>query len=171
MKIRIQGQCHFFHKVLDAGTTKDSRPNFVMELVWDVGTGQQLHDVDPKQFLSSEDSGKSSDGRRFASHLNNDVILVDLAYQHTRREQLLRQAFARPEPSWHNENAAIAELTDDWYAATFHRACLLKLEPNDARNFDAFHAAYNKLVAGHTLSIPTVSLVVQDALKLPRGMK
>ncbi len=139
------------------------------QLFWDVRTGNALDDGNIEEFSYRGDSDRSPDRRRLTIFSGNDVFLVDLTYKNTPREKGRREALARPKPRWHKEQSLVAEAAKQWYAATFHRAWLLKFNPSDGSAYDDLHEAHRNLLASNSGQAPPVPVIVSEMLQLPRG--
>jgi len=144
-----------------------------VELFWDTETGDQVPSTEFPEF-DAEQNNRFSDGRWLAIPYDNDLGLVnlrliDLHYKQTPREKRFRQIQAQPNPRWHREIAEHAEEQEDWYAATFHRAWLLKLAPAETEAFDQFHKAHERLLESSSGNLPPVAPVVEYALRMERG--
>lgn len=61
------------------------------------------------------------------------------------REQALLQRSARPKPHWHREQAKIAESDENWFAETFHRAWISKVNPLSVVDGQALKSVYENL--------------------------
>jgi hypothetical protein len=150
-----------------------SRDNKGQKLIWDLESGAVLPDGNVEEFPAGNDSSKSSDGRWLAIHSgtfwNNDVLLVDLAYQKTPRELQRRKLLARPKPRWHSKQFQSAQSSKQWYPAVFHAAWSLKLKPSDEALHDDLQEAHRQLLAAHNGQSPPLPAVVKEMLKLPRG--
>ena len=139
--------------------------------IWDAKTGNILS-VD--QWENDEArSNVSIDGKWMVVPLDSNVLLIDQDFKNTPREKAYREAKARFDPHWHSEQAENMERTKHWYAATFHRAWLMKANPNSPDNFDALHEAYDKLAAQYKSENkpldPYLAPIVKKMLELPRG--
>jgi len=91
--------------------------------------------------------------------LGHNVRIVDLQYKKTPREKAFRQRWARPNPAWHQEQLEAAKSRSNWYAATFHEAWLLKINPADGSTYDDLHDAHQKLLAENNRQQPPVAAV------------
>ena len=81
-----------------------------------------------------------------------------------------RKAKAKLEPYYHANLADVAESRKDWFAATFHRALVMKSDPEQALAWDLFHDAHSRCLKdkfGHI----EISPVATDMLRLQRGKK
>jgi hypothetical protein len=110
--------------------------------VWNCENGERLPNeewVRPALLRNT-----SPDGRWLVTSSGNQVLLVDLQYKNTPAEKAFRKYKARLDPRWHREQAALAEATADWYAATFHWAWVMKADPTSEAAYDALHAAHEK---------------------------
>jgi eukaryotic-like serine/threonine-protein kinase len=138
---------------------------------WNLKTGEELTDTQIGSFdaiVEFKQGNVSQDSRWLAIPYDRQVRLVDLAYRRSPKQRELRQIYAAPRIGWHREQAKNNEKDKNWYAATFHRSCLLNFQPNNAWAFDDLHAAYDKLVGSN----PTQTLLgntIQLALIHSRG--
>ena len=164
------------------GTRLLSRGDKGEKLFWDLKSGKVLPVGNVEEFPVGKDSSKSPDGRWFAIPRADDVLLVDLAYEKTPREQQRRKLLARLKPRWHRKQFEAAQLAKQWYAAVFHAAWLLKmstlpaaklwhpnlLKPSDTSLQDDLQEAHRQLMAAHNGQSPPLPAVVSEMLKLPR---
>jgi hypothetical protein len=139
------------------------------QLIWGLKSGAVLPDGNVEEFPAGNDSSKSPDGRWLAVPSGTDVLLVDLAYRKTPREQKRRGALASPKPRWHSEQFQEAQSSKQWYAAVFHAAWLLKLNPSDTALHDDLQEAHRQLQAVHNGQSHPLPALVKEMLKLPRG--
>jgi hypothetical protein len=78
------------------------------------------------------------------------VLLIDLSFKHQPEEQAFRAFQARVDPLWHHTAAELAEETNDWYAATFHWAWLVKASRQQGKADDGgFREATERLAAAY----------------------
>ncbi|TWT81443.1 Serine/threonine-protein kinase PknB [Planctomycetes bacterium CA13] len=147
------------------------------QLVWNVETTKLVEaaEWDPPQEVNLVSPNRRW---RVSSEMNN-VMLVDLEYKNTPQEKAYRATKARFDPGWHREQAKQAVATENWYAATFHFALLIKNDPDQVQFHEDLHSSYQKLVARfeesngneeHDLK-SYLAPVVREALELPRGDK
>ncbi len=102
--------------------------------------------IEGGQWIDSDNSEpRSPDGRWLAVPLNDQVLLVDLEFKNTRKEKAYRELMGKPDPYWHEQQASLAEKSDNGFAKAFHRAWLLKLRPESRADYDSFHAVAAKL--------------------------
>ncbi len=113
------------------------------EIEWDAGTGELLKHG--KAGKEPAPKNLSPDGKYLAIGIVDDVVLVDLEYAKSPREQARRKRSARLKPHRHQEQATAAESREDWYAATFHRAWAVKGKPDSAADREALKADFAKL--------------------------
>lgn len=102
---------------------------------------------------------------------SEDVVLVDLEFKNTKRENAYRAAKA-VDPSWHREQADAYKKPGEAYACLFHHAWLLKNDPdNKELQQDMVFAYLMSKREGHPLFLKEYVLpdVVKDALKLTEG--
>jgi len=110
--------------------------------VWDVASGVEVEDA---PWHEGNTQHVSSDGRWLVTWMHNKVVLVDRAYKNSPRVKAYREFKAGIKPHWHKQEAKAAEAKRDWYAATFHRAWILKAEPEAADNARALRDVFRKL--------------------------
>src|SRR5262249_61119520 len=72
------------------------------------------------------------DGRLLALIEGNHVSLRDLRASPDREELAFREAMARPDPFWHQEQAERCERERQWFAAAFHLGQALQSRPDAA---------------------------------------
>jgi WD40 repeat protein len=172
------------------GTRLLSRGDKGEKLFWDLKSGKVLPVGNVEEFPAGNDSSKSPDGRWFAIPRADDVLLVDLDYEKTPREQQRRKLLARLNPRWHKEQFKEAQSKEQRYAAVFHAAWLLKLstlptaklwhpnllKPSDTSPQDDLQddlqedlqEALRQLMADHNGQSPPLPPVVSEMLKLLR---
>ncbi|MEQ1906207.1 MAG: WD40 repeat domain-containing protein, partial [Pirellulaceae bacterium] len=112
------------------------------KIVWDPQTGDQL-EGEPWQDFDNLDT-VTNDGRWLVTSSGDDVWLVDREYMNQPDEKAFRAFRAKPNPQRHREQAAKAESGKDWYAALFHRAWIMKADPDQAAAHDSLHYAYQQ---------------------------
>ncbi len=141
------------------------------KLVWDVATREKSQDAvwEPPDDASQ----KSPNGRWFVTTELNNVVLVDLDFKGTPDEAARRKAKANFDSFWHQKQAKAATTAENWCAATFHFALLMKNEPVQAACYDDLHSSFQKLKSqfeqqGRDIE-RQLALVVRESLKLPRG--
>ena len=94
----------------------------------------------------SEDSGlESTSSVPQLVSLGKDLMLVDQSYRDAPREKAFRRFKAKLSPSFHANQATIAEQKQDWYAATFHRAWEFKGDPERPGAHYYFKKAFKEL--------------------------
>ncbi|PHS06560.1 MAG: hypothetical protein COA78_14125 [Blastopirellula sp.] len=96
--------------------------------------------------------------------------MIDLEFKNTPREKAYREFKAHSKPLWHAEQAEIAEQNENWFAATFHRAWVLKAEPETKDGPQLLQTAYEKLKAEYAEQdkelTPYLNPVVREMLAL-----
>ncbi|MCP4171840.1 MAG: protein kinase [Fuerstiella sp.] len=112
-------------------------------LIWDVSTDS------PVQVSSSVTSGwtrhTSSDGRWLAIPDGNKVRLVDQTFKKHPAERAFCRFRAKHDAGWHVDRAEQAEVEEDWYAATFHRAWQVRITPESRTAIRRLRDDYGKL--------------------------
>jgi WD40 repeat protein/serine/threonine protein kinase len=141
------------------------------QLIWDLISGAILPDGNVEEFSARNDFNKSRDGRWHALSFADDVLLVDLAYKQTPRERQRRKLLASPKPRWHRKQFQSAQSAKQWYAAVFHGAWLLKLQPSDVSLRAGLQEAHRNLLAAHNGQSPPLPAVVNEMFKQLRGSK
>ena len=114
------------------------------KLVWDVATRSVIEDAqwDPP----SDPVQVSPDGRWLVASQFDKVVVVDQQFKNSPDEKIYRAHKASFDTWWHQVQANQAVTKEDWYAAAFHFALLVK-HASDPSNFrDDLQAAYQKLV-------------------------
>ncbi len=143
------------------------------KLVWNVATRKMIPGATWKP--TDVSSQISPDYRWFLTTESNNVVLVDLEFKNTPDETAYRKTSATFDPYWHQEQAAAATKAENWYAATFHYAWLLKNDPDQTTYFDNLHSSFHELGSQFKqkeLDIePHLKTFVKESLKLPRGNK
>lgn len=143
------------------------------KLFWDLATKTRVADADWDP--PSEHAHVSPDGRWLINSDRNILVLVDLDYKNTLREKHYRAAKARFDSAWHLKQAMKFIKAENWYAAVFHYALLMKNDPDQASYYDGLHASFQKLklqFEQKELDIePHLRMNIQESLKLSRGNK
>ena len=102
---------------------------------WDINTGETVsvpnwpHDsLDPQY--------RSSDGRWLLTPVGSHVRVADASNSNGKELQTSYQAKTAPSALWHSQQAEKFEKKSNWFAAAFHRAWQLKVDPSskNARN-------------------------------------
>ena len=80
---------------------------------------------------------------------------------------------ARFDPTWHQEQATAVTTAQNWYAAAFHFALLVKNDPEQTAYYDALQSAFHELQAqfeqqGRDIE-PHLLTVVKESLNLSPG--
>jgi hypothetical protein len=96
-----------------------------MTLVWDTATGEQVKESPPTTIL---DGPMSPDGTLEARVQGNRILLLDRHW----KEPPLPPLF-QPDPTWHAEQAALAESEKQPFAVAFHLGKLADFQPWDSR--------------------------------------
>ena len=99
----------------------------------------------------------SPDGRWFVTTESNNVVLVDLEYKNTPNDKSWRKTKASFDPIWHQEQAKAATNGENWYAAVFHNARLLKHDPDSVEYYVGLQASYRRLTARTSAEIEALS--------------
>lgn len=94
------------------------------KIVWDLATRKVISDAPWNPPAVSNQT--SPNGRWFVTSELKNVVLVDLEFKNTPNESTYRTAKSEFDPLWHQEQATSATELEDWYAAVFHFAWLLK---------------------------------------------
>jgi WD40 repeat protein/serine/threonine protein kinase len=101
--------------------------------VWEVQTWQEVVDPDAAKFvLSARDPALSPDGRFWARAEGEVVYLHDLKQSPNAEAIAFREALARPDPIWQEDQAARYERDRQWFAAAFHLDQALTARPDTA---------------------------------------
>ena len=114
------------------------------KLVWDVATRRVIPDA--KWDPPSEPVVVSPDGRWLLASQIDKVVLVDLEFKNSPGEKLYRAHKATFDSWWHQVQANEAVAKEDWYAAAFHFALLVKHAADQSKFRDELQTAYQKLV-------------------------
>lgn len=101
----------------------------------------------------------SPDGRWFVISEANNIVLVDLEYKNTPAESGYRKSKARFDPLWHQHQSKAAVTVENWYAAVFHDAWLVKNNPQSMANCFALRSSYRRLIAQDPVEIEVLSQV------------
>jgi serine/threonine protein kinase/WD40 repeat protein len=84
-------------------------------------------------------------------------------------DKQLARSLAAPRTQWHEEQADAFETSGNWYAASYHRAQLLRLNPADTWRFDDLHSAVQKFRANLHVESESLPLPLLHEMNLPRG--
>ncbi len=143
------------------------------KLVWDVATRSLIPGANWEP--PPEPIPVSSDGRWLITSQIDKVVLVDLETKNLPYEKAYWMAKARLDPPWHQSQAIAATKAENWYAATFYFALLIKYDPEKAAFHDGLQLSFKKLKSQfeqQELDVePYLALVVKESLQLPRGLK
>ncbi|MFO0979315.1 MAG: serine/threonine-protein kinase [Planctomycetaceae bacterium] len=139
-----------------------------VQLGWTIESGKALASSELFRIRWAYSSNPSVDGL-IAIPDGKDVQLEDLRGRPFQDCELaFRKGFAAPKPRWHEEQAKQFEASENWFAATVHRANLMLAEPSNPEHHALLHDAFQKLKtsAGDDVTIPAR---VKAALELPQG--
>jgi WD40 repeat protein len=133
--------------------------------LWDVQTGRELR----RQKSHSEDASCvtfNANGTTIASGgLDGKIVLweslPDIANLWRRLEA--------PMPDWHEAQALAFEKEHNWYAACFHRAILVRLNPLGKWQHSDLRRVYEQLISGTNAKIGVLPPLVSETLMLPCG--
>lgn len=114
------------------------------KLVWDVASRNLIPGA--KWDPPTEPIHVSSDGRWIVAAQIDKVLLVDQEFKNTPDEKLFRAHKASFDSKWHQSQANTAVATEDWFAAAFQFALLVKHDPDQKEFRDELQANYQKLV-------------------------
>jgi WD40 repeat protein len=118
-------------------------------IVWDTTTGLQVQPMDAVVWNSSLVG--SGDERWRILPYKNSIRVIDLQFKHNLRERQCRQRRASPDSLWHLENAESSEATNQWYAATYHRAWVVESLKREEQSHDLrFIDAPEKLLEAYS---------------------
>ncbi len=126
------------------------------KLVWNVATRENIPDAamwEPPEVTTHT----SPSGRWFVTNESNNVVLADLEYKNTPDEKAWRKTKASFDPFWHQEQAKAATTAENWYAAVFHDAWLLKHDPASLENYIGLQSAYRRLTARNPDEVEALS--------------
>jgi len=135
--------------------------------LWDGLTGEELCTLTGHRGAVT-DVCFSPDGTRIVSASEDGTIRFWDTSFYRPDERALRY-FAAPRPDRHREQAKLLEASNNLYAALFHRAWLLKIQPDDPQLYNELHAAHDRWKAttdGKDVPLPPV---VREMLAVPRG--
>jgi WD40 repeat protein/serine/threonine protein kinase len=98
--------------------------------VWDALTGHEVTDPEAGKFLLSGHNPRLSPDERFLVHPEGTVVYVhDRARSIDAEEMAFREAVARPDPAWQEEQAVRYEQERQWFAAAVHLDQILAAHP------------------------------------------
>ena len=154
----------------DDGTMVYSRDVSGTKIVWDAQTRQQIKDI---QWKFIEQSRLHSQDKRWrVTSSGKDVLLIDMEFRDSSDQIAYREFKSRLDPEWHAAQAAIAEKTEDWYAAVFHHAWVMKSDTDQAAAFDRLQESYEQLKKAYSSRNEDCDVflhpVVVDMLRLVR---
>jgi WD40 repeat protein len=135
--------------------------------LWDGLTGEELCTLTGHTW-GVTDVCFSPDATRIVSASEDGTIRFWDTSFYRPDERTLRY-FAAPKSDWHREQAALLETNNNLYAALFHWAWLLKIQPDDPQLYDELHAAHDRWKSttdGKDVPLPPV---VREMLAVPRG--
>lgn len=132
------------------------------KLVWSAESGEILADA-----IWQDVSLQNRHGRWLIIRSGDLILLVDTEFKNMPREKAFREFKAALKPWWHREMSAKAASHNDWYAAAFHAAWLLKLNSKSRSAYDSFRRSYAKLSPSLIKLVPSV---VDEALELPKPL-
>jgi len=137
------------------------------KLVWDIAKRATIRDA--KWEPPKATTHISPDRRWFVTTESTNVVLVDLEYKNTPDEAAYRKTKARFDPLWHQEQATAAATAQNWYAATFHYALLVKNDPDQTSFCDGLQSSFQKLKSQFEHEArdlePLLPMVVKESLK------
>ncbi|MFT7641519.1 MAG: hypothetical protein ACI9G1_003269 [Pirellulaceae bacterium] len=115
------------------------------KLVWDVVQEEVIRDAlwEPIEVTKHI----SPDRRWFVTTESNNVVLVDLEYKNTPHEKKWRKTKASFDPVRHREQAKAAITAENWNAAVFHYAWLLRHDPLSLAHYVGLQSSYRWLTA------------------------
>ncbi|MFK7821444.1 MAG: protein kinase [Planctomycetaceae bacterium] len=128
-------------------------------LVWDVQSGALMDD---QSGWKNTGITRTPDGLWEAVPSGKNVLLVKVELWNNSATQARRAA--KPDPAWHDVQATAAEVDEDWFAATFHRAWQLKHGPESRSAYEKLGAAHRKLKASENSLAPPIA---REALTIP----
>ena len=127
-----------------------------------------VHEIANGESADHLQATRSPDGKWPVISMGNEVGLVDLKNSNQPHEQARRQRSARLKSHWHHERATAAEELNNWYAAVFHRAWLMKADPDDKTTQDSLRAAFEKLSDEYAQNVrelePVLPAIVREVL-------
>lgn len=129
---------------------------------WNARTGQEVADPGAAKIVfPSRYRVRSPDGGTLARIEDDMVYLYDLKAPLDADELAFRQAMARPDVTWHKQQASRFEESGDWFAAAFHLDQVLTAQPTlqlylhrgraraELSRWDAARADFDRAVADH----------------------
>jgi hypothetical protein len=143
------------------------------KLVWNVETRETIPDAtwEPPKVITHN----CPNGGWFVTTESNSVVMVDLKYKDSPDEKARRKTKASFDSFLHQKQATDATTAQDWYAATFHFALLMKHDPSQASFYDGLHSSFQKLESRFKQEERDIELylarIVKESLKLPPGNK
>jgi WD40 repeat protein/serine/threonine protein kinase len=123
--------------------------------VWDVAAHETIPDAmwEPPEVPTQT----SADGRWYVTTELKNVVLVDLEYKNTPDEKGYQKAKTIFDPFWHEEQASAATTAENWYAAVFHQAWLLRHDPDSMAHRVGLQSSYRRLIAKDSGEVESLS--------------
>lgn len=133
-------------------------------IVWDMRTHEELELVLDSGELS-EFHNVSQDGRWLVFATGSEAVLVDRQFKLAANERRRREYESLPNPEWHATMAENAEKRGGWFAATFHAAARVKLQPESEAAHNLLQTAWSRLHPDQKVLLPRQ---VHETIKLTR---
>lgn len=127
------------------------------KLVWDIATLRKIQDASWEP--PSVTTLTSPDGRWYVTFESKNIVLVDREFKNAPDEKAWRGAKASFDPFWHQIQANATTMADNWYAAAFHYAWLLKHEPDSLAHYLGLQSSYRRLAARDQAAVEALSRV------------
>ena len=135
--------------------------------VWDADTGEELLTLEGHTGPVMSVCFSPGGDRIISGSSDNTIRFWDtIAYEPSTS---VKQYLAAPKPARHRQQAERLESEGQLHAALFHRAWLLKIQPQNPNLYDQLHATHDRWQATRNdrpIALPTV---VREMLQAPRG--
>lgn len=137
------------------------------KLVWDIATGP----VKDEQWTPPNNQQRySADGRWKVACQGTKIILVDLKFKESPREKHYLESRSQINHHWHRESAINAINAEQWYAAVFHFAWLIKHDPHQTEFKAEFQDSWQNLKASLNMNDRSIESfappVIREAIKI-----
>lgn len=150
------------------GTSVVGENSFDRHVAWEINSGHpvKLSGAWPHEALNPPH--RSRDQRWLLTPLEGFVRLSDTQFAKGKEQQAWFQSRSARSAMWHNQQATSAEEKSNWFAASFHRAWQLKIDPQSTDARDALQRLREKLLEGSPDGQAILPAVVIDVLDEPR---
>lgn len=113
--------------------------------LWDATTGQELRSLTVESDFPSRIAFNADGSRLVSVGRNLKIWDARVDSKSDPNEYALRAWQAKPDLEWQLEQAADAARNEQWFAETFHRAWVWKLNPGNKKAREQFQSAHQNL--------------------------